>query len=479
MDEIEEIAKLHPDVVAVYSPHRQINFAQLTSGLWSAAANLASFGIRAGDRVGLLIENKFDHLFVSLALARMGASHLAFQIGSNSADLSELEIRLGLKAMVLDRDVDAGLSQKIMLRNFQIRNVQPDEKDTLRAHDGNLGWLILKSSGTTGAPKYSILTHEQTQVRSLQTREHYGYALGDKNWCSPDISYVMTKIRSMTTLKVGVTSCFIPNRTPYESIVQFLNSTKVDFGYITAFDLHSLISVGRRLRTFRAIEATSGVVSKKSSLQFMQEVNENLWIAYATNEAGTISWKSVSLEDSQGSIVGEPAPYISIQIVDKTDRQVEQGTIGQIRVKGPSVIQGYIDNSEANTEAFSSGWFYPGDLGSINDAGELIFHGRIDDMMIFNGINIYPAEIEDALSAHVAIKDCCAFGLRHEVHQDIPLAAVVRNSSVTEIELLEHCRRILGSRSPKRIIFVDAIPRTSNGKALRRDLVSLAKQQLD
>lgn len=479
LDEVEDIAKTHPDAIAIYSPRRKITYAQLISGMWSAAANLASCGIRAGDRVGVGIENKLDHLFVSLALARMGASHFAFQVGSTSKDLGQLAMRLDLQAMILDRDLEAGVCRKILLKDFQQKSIQASERDKLRSNDGALGWLILNSSGTTGAPKYAILTHEQTQVRALQSREHFGYSLGMKIWCSPDISYTMTKIRSMTSLKAGVASCLIASRTSYDVIVEFLNSVKVDFGYITSFDLHALINLGVPMPSLRAMEATSGIVSPRSSNRFTQTVSANLQIAYATNEAGSISWNEGSFENTREYVVGKAAPYMSVQVVDQSDTQVEPGVIGRVRVKGPGVVHRYISNPEANIAAFKSGWFYPGDLGSLNAAGELSFHGRVDDMMIFNGINIYPAEIEDALSTHAAIEDCCVFALRHEAHQDIPLAAVVTNKSITETELLEHCWKVLGPNSLTRIIFLDSIPRTANGKALRRDLVALAKKEFE
>lgn len=478
LDDVEDNAKLHPRAIAVRAPRNDITFSDLNLGLWSGVANLVDFGIVAGDRVGLSIVNKVHHLMVSLALARIGASHFAFPLGSNEADLGDLALKLGLRAIVLDEDRDTGLCRKIMLKEFRRKQLGSEEKVDLRSYDGELPWLILQSSGTTGEPKYSVLTHNQMQSRAMQSKEYFGFDLGQKIWCSPDISYVMTKTRTMTSLKAAMTSCFVPNQTPIKQVVHLLNREKVDFGYVTAFDLQALISVGVQLPTFRAIEATSGNVSMESRELFMRTVNENLVICYATNEAGAISWHKAHLRGNSNNAVGKVAPGLEVEIVDRSNNPVETGVIGHLRVKGPGVISGYISSPEANNAAFRSGWFYPGDMGSLSSDGQLSFHGRVDDLMIFNGINIYPAEIEDALSAHDAVVDSCAFGIGHQVHQDVPVAAVVSKNLASEKELLEHCRRLLGPKSPKRIFFVDSIPRTSNGKPLRRELIFLAKEKL-
>src|SRR5258707_10825094 len=104
-----------------------------------------------------------------------------------------------------------------------------------------------------------------------------------------------------------------------------------------------------------------------------------------------------------------------------------------------------------NEFRFRGGWFYPGALASCTAEGVLLFHGRADDMMIFNGNNIYPREVEVALEAHPAVLEAAAFPWRSPVHQDIPVAAVVAKATVDEKELVAFCRRSLGARSPRRV----------------------------
>ena len=118
------------------------------------------------------------------------------------------------------------------------------------------------------------------------------------------------------------------------------------------------------------------------------------------------------------------------------------------------------------------GWMvYPGDLGYLTNDGALVLQGRRDDMMIFDGMNIFPAEIENALRSHHAVREAAAFAVNHWRFQDVPVAAVTLRGRVSEQELVEHCGRILGFRNPLRIWIIKDFPRNPMGKILKRELV--------
>jgi acyl-CoA synthetase (AMP-forming)/AMP-acid ligase II len=179
----------------------------------------------------------------------------------------------------------------------------------------------------------------------------------------------------------------------------------------------------------------------------------------------------VEIPDTIGSVL----PRVTLQIVDGADKELPCGEVGMIRVRAAGNADRYHDDAEATATAFRGGWFYPGDLGMLTDEGQLIYKGRADDMMLFDGINIYPAEIEGVLTAHEAVVEAAAFAFQSEVHQDVPAVAVTLRAPVAEAELLAFCRARLGQRAPQRIIVVADFPRNSAGKILKRDLPGLLK----
>lgn len=218
-------------------------------------------------------------------------------------------------------------------------------------------------------------------------------------------------------------------------------------------------------------------------------VSPNLYVAYATNEGEALTLADPALQALVPDTVGRPTASIELQIVDEEGRALPAGRTGEVRVRGPGVITAYLENPEATARAFRDGWFYPGDLAWLTPEGALMLQGRKDDMMIFDGMNIYPAEIENALLAHPAVREAAAFPLRHERFQDVPFAAVTLHAGaadgtagdggaaddrVSERDLMEHCRRLIGIRYPKGVLVLDEFPRNPMGKILKRKLAEQA-----
>ena len=201
-------------------------------------------------------------------------------------------------------------------------------------------------------------------------------------------------------------------------------------------------------------------------------LTNNVWVLYATSEVGPISRASPDQHEAFPEGIGYPSEDVTVEIVDANGSVVSPGQIGQARIRRAGMASSYV--SEPSTTAnFRDGWFYPGDLLSRGEGEPLVFHGRADDMMILNGLNIFPSAIEDALESHPDVDEAVAFAVKSRVHGDIPVAAVVLSATAQTREvghLLDYCRRSLGIRGPRHIRVVEAIPRNSAGKPLRREL---------
>jgi acyl-CoA synthetase (AMP-forming)/AMP-acid ligase II len=205
-------------------------------------------------------------------------------------------------------------------------------------------------------------------------------------------------------------------------------------------------------------------------MHFKSKINRNLYIVYGTNEGEALALASPSLQEQIPNTVGIAARSIDIEIVDEHAKRKPALDTGEVRVRGPGVITTYLNNAEATAKSFKDGWFYPGDLGYLTEEGALVLQGRKDDMMIFDGINIYAAEIETVLSAHPAVNDVASFAIKHERYQDVPVAAVTLKELVSEKELIDFCRIPLGIKHPKRIFILKEFPRNQMGKVLKHEL---------
>lgn len=170
---------------------------------------------------------------------------------------------------------------------------------------------------------------------------------------------------------------------------------------------------------------------------------------------------------------GRPYPLVTVEIRDDADRPVATGESGEICVRGDLVMKGYYNAPGKTAATVVDGWLHTGDIGHLDDDGYLYITDRKKDMIISGGLNIYPSEIEQAIWGHPAVQDCAVIGVPHEDWGEAVKAVVELNpgAQVSEDELIALCKQQLGSiRTPKGIDFVDALPRSANGKVLKKDV---------
>jgi len=177
--------------------------------------------------------------------------------------------------------------------------------------------------------------------------------------------------------------------------------------------------------------------------------------------------------DSRLSSCGRPYPLIEVRILDEAGQQTRSDVPGEICVRGDLVMRGYYKDPEHTAATITDGWLHTGDIGYLDDTGYLHITDRKKDMIISGGFNVYPTEVEQVLWRHPAVLDCAVIGVPDEDWGEAVTAVVELNSGaeVTAVELRALCREALGGiRTPKRIQFVDSLPRSPTGKVLRRDV---------
>jgi fatty-acyl-CoA synthase len=170
---------------------------------------------------------------------------------------------------------------------------------------------------------------------------------------------------------------------------------------------------------------------------------------------------------------GKPNKGVEVRIVDEAGNDVPQGEVGEIIMRGGSIMKGYWNKSEATADAVKDGWFYSGDAGFLDEEGYVFIHDRVKDMIVSGGENIYPAEVENALFAHPDIADVAVIGVPDEKWGEAVKACVVlaEGKTLSEDEIIAFARaRIAGYKLPKSVDFVAALPRNPSGKILRREL---------
>jgi long-chain acyl-CoA synthetase len=198
-----------------------------------------------------------------------------------------------------------------------------------------------------------------------------------------------------------------------------------------------------------------------------------LWEGYGTSESGMISYMPPEHQLTKPGSSGIPYDGVEIAIVDDDWNHLRAGETGEIAVNTPMVLDHYLGRDELGEDTLKDGFYRTGDVGHLDEDGFLFITDRIKDMIVAGGVNIYPAEIENAIVAHPEVGDCAVIGIPHDDFGEQPMAYVVprAGSTLTPNDIVAFLDgRLAGFKHPRRVEFVDALPTNPMGKVVKNEL---------
>jgi fatty-acyl-CoA synthase len=491
----------HGDAEALVVPHQQYRatYRQLWEQVSLAARGLMARGVVKGDRVGIWAPNRFEWVVVQFATARIGA----ILVNVNPAyRVTELEYALkqsGVSFLILARAFRhtdyAGMLGTVRSRCADLREALVLEDgweslvrdgagvapEALAAVEADLQCddpiNIQYTSGTTGFPKGATLSHHNILNNGFFIGEAVQYTPADRV-CIPVPFYHCFGMVLGNLACTTHGACIVVPAEAFEAgtvlrVTEAEGCTSlygVPTMFIAELDHPDFDSVDlSRLRT--GIMAGSPcpveVMKKVQSRMHMREVT----ICYGMTETSPVSTQSAlddPLEKRVGT-VGRVHPHVEVKIVDpETNHCVERGIAGELCTRGYSVMLGYWANPDATAEAIDGArWMHTGDLATMDEAGYVNIVGRIKDMIIRGGDNIYPREIEEFLYGHPDVSDVQVIGIPSERYGEEVMAWIKpREGALLTGETLEaFCRgRIASNKIPRYWKFVDSFPMTVSGK---------------
>ncbi|HMP89436.1 MAG TPA: long-chain fatty acid--CoA ligase [Kiritimatiellia bacterium] len=487
-----------------YSTHRAIVFngKTITHGQFGVltdrvATALAIRGIKPNDRVGLYAINS-DHFAVAyFGILKSGATVVPINLLLNPK-----EVAYNLK--------DAGVTAVIYSDPFgpsinEVRTLLPDatwyccigngksspedvdwtallqtepDPPTLTINSTEDIAAILYTSGTTGYPKGAMLTHRNLAANAKSISEALKLEPGH------DVLLVVLPMFHAFAATVGMIFPLL-NGCTMIPLVKFdpqLVADTVEHEKVTILPaVPSMYSVLLRLpdeavKKFATVKycLSGGAALPAAVMQaFEAKFGKYIYEGDGPTECSPCTCVNPIGGERKISSVGKVIPDVEMMIADDHGKEVAQGEIGEICVRGPNVMKGYWNREEETRESFWGEWFKTGDLGYVDADGYFYIVDRKKDMIIVNGMNVYPRVIEEVLFKNPAIKEAAVVGEPDELHGEKAIAYVVRNDDapITENDVRSYCREHLGRHEiPRKIIFMDKLPRNAAGKILKREL---------
>jgi oxalate---CoA ligase len=481
-----------------------ISYGQAAARVEALARRLADLGVRRADRVAFALPNGPDVVLLLLAVTALGAAAAPLNPAYTEAEFSFFLTDIAPRLTLIPAGAGAACRAAAASTGTTVLTVTaagdgPPELLADGQHDGPGGGdgpdaasaagrhgdpddvaVVLHTSGTTSRPKQVPLTQRNLMASTRTIAEHYRLSADDVSFCVMPLFHIHGLVAStFAALSVGG-AVIAPRRfTPQRFWPQAREhgATWLSAGPT----LHQMILDKADDQgppaTLRFVRSCSSALSPTLLVRAEREYRVPMLEAYGMTEAShQMTSNPLPPAARVPASVGVPTGT-QVAIADTAGNLLPDGSAGEVVIRGPGVMSGYVGNPAATAEAFFGDWFRTGDRGVLRD-GYLYLEGRIKEMIIRGGENIAPAEIEQVLLSHPAVRDAVCFGVPDAKYGELVNAAVTLQADAEISALIEHCGRQLAPfKVPVRIDVLAEIPRTPTGKVQRRRVAEFVAQR--
>ncbi len=463
----------HPAIVA---GERVITYRELDLQVGRTASHLNALGLRSGDLLGVCLGDHADHVIVLLAAARLGVPVLPMDWHWAQAERQRIVDVFRPKAVMIEADAAAiaGVPQHRRGAGWHdaVAAAVP-QVDGADAADMPL--VLALSSGTTALPKGPMISHANMLARfrghwvSLGFNQHDRFALTTPLYYGGGRGFVLSY------LFIGGTIVMFPPPFKPVDLVETVERRSINRLFLVPTQIRRLLAMARgNGLLFPRVDdliSSGAILSPEERKAVRNRLTPNFTDYYSSTEGGGITVQPAADQDRHPRSVGRPSFLTEVEIVDEEHRRQLAGIVGRIRYRGPGVAVGFYGDPEPGSTAgafFRDGWFYPGDIGEMNEEGFLFLRGRAKDMIIRGGANIYPSDVELVLQAHPAVEEAAVVGWPSTEYGEEVAAFVIVHGTIGGPELIAHCReRLARHKVPRDVFLVDDLPRNSTGKVLK------------
>src|SRR6266480_1331718 len=473
---------------------RQFSYADFEAAVNRTASMLLAKGIRKGDAVSLLLPNSVEYIVAYFACWTIGAvagpvnsllkaQEIAYVISDSEAKA----LLVNSEFLPLIDSIRAELNTLLSVIHFDnetkaTREFVDSEETALSSicslNSGDEA-IIIYTSGTTGKPKGCVLTHGNIIANAKQISSWLGFTDNDRLLTIMPLFHMnAVSVTTLSALYAGGSTVVSPkfSASRFWQIISDYQITS--FGSVATM-LSMLLTtypggVPRGLKTDQLRFAMCGSAPVPAEvLKAFEETFHCLVIeGYGLSESTCRSTFNPPDQRRRPGSCGKPIGN-EMKIVNEEDREVANGELGEIVLRGENILKGYYRNPEATAIAFRNGWFHTGDVGYRDDDGFFYIVDRKSDMIIRGGENIYPREIDEVLYQHPAVAAAATIGVPDPLYGEEVKAFIVlkEGREATEEEFIGFCRaRLADYKCPKTVRFVKEIPKGPTGKLLKREL---------
>lgn len=493
-DQLDTSAKRFPDKLAVVSEDEKMTYAGLKGAVDGLASAMNSLGISRGDRVAVMLPNGPDFVASYYAIVKMGAVAVTLNVMSTPYELVHVMRDCRPKVLITIPQLAAGFTRarkmgadcdvlitsgdcpgaknmrhliSAVRRSFSSEDMAPDDPA-----------VIIYTAGLCGRSMGAVLTHnnlisnsEVLELCADGTESEVGAAV------VPFFHSFGATVNMNCFIRLGATICTM-KRFDVALFFKLLEENKVTF--IAAVPALFFGMVRHPLTGSTDLSNIRLCVSGGSKLQppvmeaFRKKFPFPLLEGYGLTEASPVSTFCRTYREYKPGSVGQPVCFVEVRVRGESGENLDPGGKGEVVVKGPNVMKGYLNSEEGTKQVIKDGWLYTGDLGYMDEHGYLFLTGHKKDMIITSSFNVYPPEVEEVLNNHPAVEEGAVVGAHDPVRGEAIKAFVVlkKGERATEKDIVRHCREYLSAyKVPRTVEFLPELPKDSGGRVLKEELI--------
>ncbi len=477
-DALAHHARARPDRAALVQGGRIIRYATLDATVRRWAAHLRGLGIEAGAVLGVALGDTPEHLLALYAAARLGAVALPLDHRWTEAEKQAVARRFAARLTLIEPGGAIGGVACIAVDAAFLLGVDAapaDQAFPAGEACAAMPLLLSLSSGTTGRPKGPRVTHGQFLRRFWTHWIDLGLNANDVYVSATPLYFGGGRTFAMSQLFAGGTVVLFPPPYRPEELAAEVARCAATSLFLVPTLLRRLLDLPAEaalpLRRLRLLLSSGAPLFADERRAILDRLCAGFCEYYASTEGGGVSLLRPADMARHGDSVGRPVFGVEVAILDAAGNHLAPGSLGRLAYRGPGVARGFFDDAAADAEAFSDGWFLPGDLASVDAEGYITLKGRSKDVIIRGGINIYPVEIEAVLGAHPAVTEAAVVAWPAQQRGEDVAAFVVLRDPVAAEALRAHCAaRLAPYKVPRAVIIVDDLPKNASGKVLKAAL---------
>jgi long-chain acyl-CoA synthetase len=465
---------------------RKVTYAEADNLVSFCAGGLKSLGLEDQGRVSILMDNCPEYIFSYFAVLRAGGVAVPVNTFLSPDEISYILNDSGCKILIysdsFSSHVDKIKEAVPELRAFKFNDIPREQADPVKASENDLA-VLLYTSGTTGFPKGAMLSHKNLCSNAEASGRAFDVSQRDKVLLFLPLFHSFTFTACVIVpIYAGATVVLLKSVKPFSQVIKSLVRDRITLfaGVPTIYNILSkkrLPAYMRYLLRFilniRACISGAAALPEETLRAFEERFRVPLIEGYGLTEASPVVAVNPLRGPRKPASVGRPVPGVEAAVMGEDGKEMPGGTVGELAVRGPNVMRGYFNKKDETEKAIKDGWLYTGDLARIDEDGYIFIVDRKKDLIIIDGMNVYPREVEDIVMTHGSVEECAMVGIPDGRGSEVSVLFVKKKEkeAVDETEIRNLLKgRLAQFKIPRKVRFADELPKTATGKIKKVEL---------